>query len=412
MLRHKYSDVGVAVAIEGGLFTPVIRHAEMKSLSEISNEMRDLAERARKRRLAPHEYQGGTTSISNLGMYGIKSFDAVINPPHATILAVGAGETTAGRRPARRSRRHCDECDAVLRPPGGRWRHRRRACSAPSSADRGPRAHAGLTAILPNQPAFAAHVRGRVRPKDPTCGPRGTASLISPIKRLPKAPEGIRIGHLLAAGPGRPRSGKHSVGVPATDLALGVNPNDGALKPIYAAALACILGGCSQRRHFSPASTPARSIRAVGGSPKSQEALCLTLASQIEALKHRRRPRQGVEGGGQEIQAQGRGSDEGRRAQQGQHRIPGQVLELSAARRRDGADRARDQAGSDGGRGQGAPKAAAAKVKPRFRRRSRSPPRWPRRRRRRRPRAARLPSAPRVSVSVRLVLNFQAPAVS
>jgi pyruvate dehydrogenase E2 component (dihydrolipoamide acetyltransferase) len=91
-LHHKYSDVGVAVAIEGGLFTPVVRHAEMKSLSEISNEMRDLAERARKRRLAPHEYQGGTTSISNLGMYGIKSFEAVINPPHATILAVGAAE--------------------------------------------------------------------------------------------------------------------------------------------------------------------------------------------------------------------------------------------------------------------------------------------------------------------------------
>jgi pyruvate dehydrogenase E2 component (dihydrolipoamide acetyltransferase) len=95
MLRHKYSDVGVAVAIDGGLFTPVVHQAEIKSLSEISNEMRDLAERARKRRLAPHEYQGGTTSISNLGMYGIKSFDAVINPPHATILAVGAAE----RRP-------------------------------------------------------------------------------------------------------------------------------------------------------------------------------------------------------------------------------------------------------------------------------------------------------------------------
>jgi pyruvate dehydrogenase E2 component (dihydrolipoamide acetyltransferase) len=95
MLRHKSSDVGVAVAVPGGLFTPVIRHAELKSLSEISNEMKDLAERARKRRLAPHEYQGGTTSISNLGMYGIKSFDAVINPPHATILAVGAGERRA-----------------------------------------------------------------------------------------------------------------------------------------------------------------------------------------------------------------------------------------------------------------------------------------------------------------------------
>ena len=95
MLRHRTSDVGVAVAVEGGLFTPVIRHAELKTLGEISNEMKDLAQRARKRRLAPHEYQGGTTSISNLGMYGIKSFDAVINPPHATILAVGAGEKRA-----------------------------------------------------------------------------------------------------------------------------------------------------------------------------------------------------------------------------------------------------------------------------------------------------------------------------
>jgi pyruvate dehydrogenase E2 component (dihydrolipoamide acetyltransferase) len=91
-LRHKYADVGVAVAIEGGLFTPVVRHAEVKSLSEISNEMKDLAERARKRRLAPQEYQGGTTSISNLGMYGIRTFEAVINPPHATILAIGTGE--------------------------------------------------------------------------------------------------------------------------------------------------------------------------------------------------------------------------------------------------------------------------------------------------------------------------------
>ncbi len=95
MLQHRHSDIGVAVAVEGGLFTPIIRHAELKTLAEISNEMKDLAGRARKRRLAPHEYQGGTTSISNLGMYGIKSFDAVINPPHATILAVGAGEKRA-----------------------------------------------------------------------------------------------------------------------------------------------------------------------------------------------------------------------------------------------------------------------------------------------------------------------------
>jgi len=92
VLRHRSSDIGVAVSIDGGLFTPVIRHSEVKSLSEISNEMKDLAGRARNRRLAPHEYQGGTTSISNLGMMGIKAFDAVINPPHSSILAVGAGE--------------------------------------------------------------------------------------------------------------------------------------------------------------------------------------------------------------------------------------------------------------------------------------------------------------------------------
>ncbi len=92
ILRHQSSDIGVAVSVEGGLFTPVVRHAEAKSLSEISNEMKDLASRARNKRLAPHEYQGGTTSISNLGMFGIKRFDAVINPPHATIMAIGAGE--------------------------------------------------------------------------------------------------------------------------------------------------------------------------------------------------------------------------------------------------------------------------------------------------------------------------------
>ena len=92
MLLHRRSDVAVAVAVEGGLFTPVLRDVEHKTLAQISHEMKDLAERARRRRLAPHEYQGGTTAISNLGMFGIRRFDAVINPPHATILAVGAGE--------------------------------------------------------------------------------------------------------------------------------------------------------------------------------------------------------------------------------------------------------------------------------------------------------------------------------
>lgn len=95
MLKHKHSDVGVAVAMPGGLITPIIRKAETKSLSMISNEMKDFAKRARERKLKPAEYQGGTTAVSNLGMYGIKDFTAVINPPHATILAVGAGEERA-----------------------------------------------------------------------------------------------------------------------------------------------------------------------------------------------------------------------------------------------------------------------------------------------------------------------------
>ena len=90
-LKFKKSDVAVAVAIEGGLFTPVLRDAEMKSLSALSSEMKDLATRARDRKLAPHEYQGGSFAISNLGMFGIDNFDAIINPPHAAILAVGAG---------------------------------------------------------------------------------------------------------------------------------------------------------------------------------------------------------------------------------------------------------------------------------------------------------------------------------
>jgi pyruvate dehydrogenase E2 component (dihydrolipoamide acetyltransferase) len=89
--RYRSSDVGVAVAVDGGLFTPVVRSAETKTLSQISIEMKDLAARARARKLQPSEYQGGTTAISNLGMYGIEDFSAIINPPHASILAVGAG---------------------------------------------------------------------------------------------------------------------------------------------------------------------------------------------------------------------------------------------------------------------------------------------------------------------------------
>ena len=102
MLKHKHADVGVAVSIPGGLITPIIRDACHKSLSQISNEMKDMAARAKARKLKPEEYQGGTTAVSNLGMFGVKDFAAIVNPPHATILAVGAGVlrclVTGGRR--------------------------------------------------------------------------------------------------------------------------------------------------------------------------------------------------------------------------------------------------------------------------------------------------------------------------
>lgn len=92
MVKHKHADVGVAVSIPGGLITPIIRSAEIKTLSAISNEMKDLGARAKEKKLKPVEYQGGTTAVSNMGMMGVKDFSAVVNPPHATILAVGAGE--------------------------------------------------------------------------------------------------------------------------------------------------------------------------------------------------------------------------------------------------------------------------------------------------------------------------------
>src|ERR1700759_4070867 len=95
ILRFKHADVGVAVALDGGLIVPVIRQAETKTLSAISGEMKDLAGRAKDKKLKPAEYQGGSAAISNLGMYGVREFSAIINPPHATILAVGASQ----RRP-------------------------------------------------------------------------------------------------------------------------------------------------------------------------------------------------------------------------------------------------------------------------------------------------------------------------
>ncbi len=95
ILRFKHSDIGIAVAIDGGLIAPVIRRADMKTLSAISKETKDLAARARARKLAPSEYQGGSSTISNLGMYGVREFCAIINPPQATILAIGAARRQA-----------------------------------------------------------------------------------------------------------------------------------------------------------------------------------------------------------------------------------------------------------------------------------------------------------------------------
>jgi len=90
-ILHKTSDVGVAVAVDDGLFTPIVRDAETKSLVTISTEIKDMAKRARDKKLAPHEYQGGSTAVSNLGMFGVSNFTSIINPPHASIVSIGAG---------------------------------------------------------------------------------------------------------------------------------------------------------------------------------------------------------------------------------------------------------------------------------------------------------------------------------
>jgi pyruvate dehydrogenase E2 component (dihydrolipoamide acetyltransferase) len=95
MLRHKHADIGVAVALDFGLISPIVFRAEEKGLAVISNEVKSLAERARAKKLKPSEFEGGGFAISNLGMFGVKDFTAVINPPHAAILAVGAGEKRA-----------------------------------------------------------------------------------------------------------------------------------------------------------------------------------------------------------------------------------------------------------------------------------------------------------------------------
>ena len=148
ILRFRHSDVGVAVAIDGGLLTPVIRNAEQKSLSAISSEMRELAGRAKEKKLRPAEYQGGASAISNLGMYGVREFSAIINPPHATILAVGASQRRAGRGRGRRGEiRQPDDGNIVLRPSRGRRRARRRASRGVQGAGREPGADAGVIGL-------------------------------------------------------------------------------------------------------------------------------------------------------------------------------------------------------------------------------------------------------------------------
>ena len=94
-IYHQHANVGVAVAVDDGLFTPIVRKAEQKSLSQISGEVKDMAGRARSKRLKPEEYQGGSTAVSNLGMFGVREFTSIINPPHASIVSIGAGEKRA-----------------------------------------------------------------------------------------------------------------------------------------------------------------------------------------------------------------------------------------------------------------------------------------------------------------------------
>ncbi len=146
-LRLKHSDIGVAVAIDGGkgLLTPIIRKAETKTLSAISNETRDFAARARNKKLAPHEYQGGSTAISNLGMFGIKDFTAVINPPHATILAVGASEPRAVVKKGELAVATVMTVTLDLRPPRAGRRHGRHADRRLQADHRKADGNAGVT---------------------------------------------------------------------------------------------------------------------------------------------------------------------------------------------------------------------------------------------------------------------------
>ena len=191
VLELKPSDVAVAVAIEGGLFTPVLKDAHMKSLSALSAEMKDLAKRARDRKLAPHEYQGGSFAVSNLGMFGIDNFDAVINPPHGAILAVGAGvkKPVVGDDGAVADG-DGDERDAVGRSPGDRRRAGCRAAQVDRRQPGKPDRDAGLTRLAFALPLLLAAT---------------TASAADERLPSPEACDAVRQRVQVALGQARPR---------------------------------------------------------------------------------------------------------------------------------------------------------------------------------------------------------------
>ena len=155
ILRHRHADIGVAVALDFGLITPIVFQAESKGLAAISSEVKSLAERARAKQLKPQEYEGGGFAISNLGMFGIKKFTAVINPPQAAILAVGAGEERAVVRDGEVETADGDDRDDVLRSSRDRRRDRRQVSRSFQDLRRRP----GDDAAVVRQ--FVEHINGR-----------------------------------------------------------------------------------------------------------------------------------------------------------------------------------------------------------------------------------------------------------
>jgi pyruvate dehydrogenase E2 component (dihydrolipoamide acetyltransferase) len=156
MVKHKHADIGVAVSIPGGLITPIVRQAETKGLAQISAEMKDYAKRAKDRKLKPEEYSGGSAAISNMGMLNVKSFGAIVNPPHASILAVGSGEERAVVRKRTGCRRAADDHHAFHRSPlhrrrlGGRVHQCHQGLSGRTGIDAGVTAGIGHSRCSPH----------------------------------------------------------------------------------------------------------------------------------------------------------------------------------------------------------------------------------------------------------------------